>query len=261
MLVRVVSENSSRHHARFTGHWLAGVGTVLFAAATLLIDIALVSNLAWLDPADAHRGLGHPLFVLLCLTPVHLILLSALTWLMLRMWGLQNLPLRREGSRWLILPTNGQPLAVAAIVLGVLSLPSLIIAHSNGWSKSGSAMLIVWLVLLGLSVLSFGHTRSLIRREIPTVILDDAAAEVVWPVSGGHPAVSVPRSQLKMVEIDDAPATDANGLFTISWQFTDADGHPAERLVFKTRRGLEAVALADWLEDWARFSPSQTNSI
>lgn len=257
MLVPITSDQRLSGRSWFADHWLLCGAAFLFAAVTLLIDASWLANSATPEQAEIKRGLGRQLFVMLCLTPFHLIVLSSLMWVGQRVRRLQNLPLRRDGLRWLVLPTNGQPLAVAAIVLGVLSIPSMMLAHASDWSNSPAAMLLLWLVLLSLSVLAFAHTRSLVRRETPTVILDDNAAEVVWPASSEQPAVTVPLSRLRQVVINDAASTngtsDASPVFSVAWQFTDADGHPAERVVFKTRRGLEAVALVEWLEDWAKL--------
>lgn len=255
MLVPTTSNQRLSGRSWFADHWLLCVGTLLFAAVMLLIDASWMTQSATSEQAEVKRGLGQQLFLMLCLTPFHLIVLSSLAWVVQRARGLQNLPLRRDGRRWLVLPTNGQPLAVAAIVLGVLSIPSMMLAHASDWSDDPAAMFLLWLVLLSLSVLAFVHTRSLVRHETPTVILDDNAAEVIWPASSEQPAVTVPLSRLRQVAINDAASTndttDASLVFSVAWQFTDADGHPAERVVFKTRRGLETVALAEWLEDWA----------
>lgn len=265
MLVPLVADQRLSIHARFTGHWLAGIGTLMFSLVVVFVDGALVFGWISQNQATANHDWGSALFMLLCLTPLHLILLSALTWVTLRLRGLRNLPLRRNGSRWMLLPSNGQPLAVAAIVLGVLSVPSLMLAHANGWSGSTSAMLMLWSAIISFTVLAFCHTRSLVHRETPTLILDDAAAEVIWIPSPEQSVITVPRSRLRKITIDDDSGSEhsdePNAIFTLSWQFTDADGQLAERFIFKTRRGLEAVSLADWLEEWAELADGRIGEV
>ena len=208
------------------------------------------------DPRDAalSRSInGLPLFGALCLTPFNLIALGGLTWVLLRITGRQSLPLRREGTRWCVLPTNGQPIVVAMMLLGFASIPTLFFVLLCGWTESVSAMLMTWVLLLGSSGLAFWHTRSLVRHELPLLILDDDS--VTWPMTTDAPEFSVARDRLRSVELEEAPQSqNSSSDFRIQFEFIGDDGQPVKRLVLKTHSGMEAASITDWLEDWAGLS-------
>ncbi len=215
------------------------------------------------DPGDValDRSIdGLLLFAALCLTPFNLVTIGGMWWVWARMSGRRSVPLRRDGARWCVLPTNGQPFVVALMVLGVLSIPTIFAFLIVGWGESLITMLVTWAVLLGLSGLAFWHTRSLVRREPAVLILDDDSATVTWPPTSDAPEFSIARSRLLSVEIDDAPsaehAVDSNIDFSILLQFIGDDGQPARRFVLKTHSGNEAASVADWLEDWAELPTS-----
>jgi hypothetical protein len=220
------------------------------------------------DPADAalDRTLGGmPLFAALVLLPFNLVTVGGFSWLALRVTGWRSLPLRRQESRWYLLPTNGQPFIVALIVAGVLGIPLIFVIHFGGWAASLIGMLSAWLVLLMLCGAAYWHTLSLVRQERPVLILNDDSATVTWPATEDAPEFSLARSDVLSVEIDDSPPPE-NGEeshvdFSILLQFAGDDGHTAKRLVFKTHSGTEAAAVADWLEDWTAVPvPSATAS-
>lgn len=208
------------------------------------------------NPSDAalSRSIdGLPLFGALCLTPFNLITLGGLWWVLSRMTGWRSLPLRREGTRWCVLPTNGQPFVVAMMVMGFACIPTLLVVNMAGWSESVNAMLTTWTLLLGSSGLAFWHTRSLVRRELPLLILDEDL--VTWPTTTDSPEFSVTRARLRSVELEEAPRSQNGSIdFLIQLDFIGDDGQPAKRLVLKTHSGIEAASVTDWLEDWAGLS-------
>ena len=208
------------------------------------------------DPSDAalSRSIdGLPLFGALCLIPFNLVTLGGLWWVLSRMTGWRSLPLRREGTRWCVLPTNGQPFVVAMMVMGFASISILLVVGLAGWAESLSAMLVTWTFLLGSSGLAFWHTRSLVRHELPLLILDEDS--VTWPTTTDAPEFSVARAQLRSVELEEAPQLqNSSSDFLIQFEFIGDDGQPVKRLVLKTHSGIEAVSITDWLEDWAGLS-------
>ncbi len=243
-----------------------GVGAGGRSAAQKIVEaypagrkVQVIYNSA--DPGDAalDRSIdGRLLFAALCLTPFNLVTIGGMWWVWTRMSGRRSVPLRRDGARWYVLPTNGQPFMVALMVLGVISTFTIfVILIFSGWGESLGAMLATWTVLLGLSGLAYWHTRSLVRREPAVLILDDDSATVTWPQSADVPEFSILRSQLLSVEMDDVPPsenpTTSNLDFSILLQFIGDDGQPAKRFVLKTHSGIEAASVADWLEDWAEL--------
>jgi len=215
------------------------------------------------DPGNAalQRMLdGRLLFLPLLLLPFNLIMVAGWIWVARRLAGVSSLPLRRESDRWLVLPTNGQPLIVALIASGVLSIVAMFVVGFGGWSEDLSVMITVWATVIVLSIMAFRHTRSLVLREPPVLVLDDALETVTWPSSTNTPELSLPRSRLLGVEIDDLPQIENDQQawdFSILLSFNDDNGQPAKRLVLKTTSGTEAAALADWLDDWVGRSAKQ----
>lgn len=219
------------------------------------------------DPNDSalSRTLdGLPLFMLLFLTPFNLIMVGGWCWVARRVRGVRTLPVRRDAERWLVRRTNGQPLVVAAIVAGMASVAAIFIVGLGGWADGLGSMTATWAGLLGLSGLAFWHTRSVILREPPVLVLDNGLGTVTWPSTADAPAFSLPRSRLLGVEIDDSPQPDDDENawdFSILLSFNGEQGQPAKRLVLKTTSGTEAAALADWLEDWVGLPVGQVSSL
>ena len=209
------------------------------------------------DPSDSalERSLnGMPLAFALFLTPFNMLMAGGWSWLALRVRGMPSLPLRHEGDRWCILPTNGQPWIVALTIAGVVSLTLVLVVSIGGWSDNLSVMIATWTVLLGLSGGAYWHTRTLVLREKPVLILDDGLATVTWPPSADTPEFSIARSHLLAIELSDdpQPAGDDNSSlkFSILLRFTGDDGQPAQRVAFQTTNSIEATAMLEWLEEW-----------
>ena len=219
------------------------------------------------DPSDSalSRTLdGLPLFMLLLLTPFNLIMVGGWRWVARRVAGIRTLPVRRDAEKWFVRQTNGQPLVVASIVAGAASVAAIIVVGFGGWADGLVSMTATWVGLLGLSGLAYWHTRSLILREPPVLILDDAVEAITWPSSDNAPAFSLPRSRLLGVEIDDSPQPDDDENawdFSIMLSFNGEQGQPTKRLVLKTTSGTEAAAIADWLEDWAGLPVGQVSNL
>lgn len=208
------------------------------------------------DPQDSaldRRFNGMPLTLALFLTPLNLLLAAGWTWIARRIYGAYSLPLRREADRWFVLPTNGQPWMVALIIGGIASIVAALVILGGGWLENRNVLLTTWAVLLSLVGSAYWHTRSLVKRERPLLILDDGSSTATWPASAERSDFSVLRSRLLAVEVEDSP-TEVSSAFSIWLRFTDDNGQPARRCVLKTDNGREAAALADWLEDWAKLT-------
>lgn len=213
------------------------------------------------DPQDSaldRTFTGLPLALALLLAPLNLLLVGGWSWLVCRVRGIHSLPLRREADRWVVLPTNGRPVMVALIIGEIASIAAIFVAGAGGWWQSLPFMLTTWTALLTLIGLAFWHTRSLVRREPPLLILDNASMTVTWPGSDAAPKFSVSRTQLLGAEMDvsrpSPSAPPAAERFAILLRFTGDDGQPTRRLVRDTDRAAEAGALAAWLDAWIRGS-------
>lgn len=209
------------------------------------------------DPSDSalDRTLnGMPLSFALFLLPFNLLMVGGWGWISRRVRGLRSLPLRREGARWCVLPTNGQPWVVALTIAGLVSFVSIFVAGIGGWSDHLSVMIAVWIVVLGLSGLAYWHTRALVLREKPVLILDDGLATVTWPPSNDKFEYSIARSRLLAIEIIDdrqSGGDDVSSLtFSVLLRFTSDDGQPAQRVAFQTTNSIEATSMLEWLEEW-----------
>jgi hypothetical protein len=208
------------------------------------------------DPSDSalDRSLnGMPFSFALFLLPFNLLMLAGWNWLSRRVRGLRSLPLRREGDRWFVLPTNGQPWGVALTIASLLSFVSILIAGAGGWSDDLNVMIGVWIVMLGLSGWSYWHTRSLVLREKPVLIWDDNPATVTWPPSTDTPECSVARSRLLAIEFGDDRQHGGDEIFSLTFslliRFIGDDGQPAQRVACQTTNSLEATWLREWLEE------------
>lgn len=209
------------------------------------------------DPSDSalDRTLsGLPLLMGLFVVPFNAVMLGGWNWVRRRILRLQPVPVRRDGCRWLVTTTNGQPLVVLLIVAGGLSLAATFVIVLCGWEENLFGLAMTWCVLVGFSVGAYWHTRSLVLRERPVLILDDDLATVTWPESNDTPAFSLSRSQLSGVELADRPANaDELGLspdFVVRLIFKNDAEQPANRIVLCTPNGIEATALAEWVENW-----------
>lgn len=209
------------------------------------------------DPNDSalDRTLsGLPLLMGLFVVPFNAVMLGGWNWVRRRILRLQAVPIRRDGTRWLVTTTNGQPLVVMLIVAGGLSLAATFVIVLCGWEENLFGLVATWCVLIGISIGAFWHTRSLVLQERPVLILDDTAATVTWPESNAAPAFSLSRRQLSGVELANQPANaDELGLspdYVVRLSFKSDDEPPANRTVLCTPNGIEATSLAEWLEDW-----------
>lgn len=209
------------------------------------------------DPSDSALDRtfnGIPLSFALFLLPFNLLLVIGWSWIVRRVRGTRTLPLQRDGNRWSVLPTNGQPGFVAIMVAGMVSFVLILVVGVGGWSDKLSTMIALWIVVLGLSGGAYWHTRALVLREPPLLILDDDLATVTWPPSTDVPEFCLPRARVLSIEISDdrqgVQADDANVTFSLRLRFTGDDGHPAHRSAFETNNSLEATAMLEWLEEW-----------
>ncbi len=209
------------------------------------------------EPSDSalDRTLsGLPLLMGLFVVPFNAVMLGGWNWVRRRILGLQAVPIRRDGRHWLVTTTNGQPFVVMLIIAGGLSFASTFTIVLCGWEENLFGLAVTWCGLIGISVGTYLHTRSLVLRERPVLILDDATATVTWPESNDTPAFSLPKGRLSAVELADQPANaDELGLspdFVVRLAFKNDDEQPGHRTVLCTPNGIEATALAEWLEDW-----------
>ncbi len=209
------------------------------------------------DPSDSalDRTLnGMPLSFALFLLPFNLLMVGGWGWISRRVNGLRSLPLRRDGGRWFVLPTNGQPWMVALTIAGLVSFVSIFVVGVGGWSDHLSVMIAVWIVVLGLSGLAYWHTRTLVRCEKPVLMLDDGLATVTWPPSADAPEFSIARSCLLAIEISDDRQSGGDDVFSLTYsillRFSGNDGQPSQRVAFQTTNSLEATAMLEWLEEW-----------
>lgn len=215
------------------------------------------------DPSDSALDQtlnGLPLLMGLFFVPFNAVMVGGWNWVGRRMLRIQAVPVRRDGTRWLVTTTNGQPLVVMLIIAGGLSLAATFTIVLCGWEENLFGLMATWCVLIGISVGTYWHTRSLVLQERPVLILDDATATVTWPESNAAPAFSLSRRQLSGVELADQPANaDELGLSpdcVVRLSFKSDDEQPGTRTVLCTPNGTEATALAEWLEDWIAQPPS-----
>ncbi len=209
------------------------------------------------DPNDSalDRTLsGLPLLMGLFVVPFNAVMLGGWNWVRRRILRLQAVPIRRDGRRWLVTTTNGQPFVVTLIIAGGLSFAATFSIVLCGWEENLVGLVVTWCGVIGISAGTYLHTRSLVLQERPVLILDDATATVTWPESNATPAFWVSRRQLSAVELANQPANaDELGLspdFVVRLSFKNDDEQPGNRTVLCTPNGIEASALAEWLEDW-----------
>ncbi len=215
------------------------------------------------DPCDSALDKtlnGLPLLMGLFFVPFNAVMVGGWNWTRRRILRIQAVPVRRDGTRWLVTTTNGQPLVVMLIVAGGLSFASTFAIVLCGWEENLFGLAVTWGVLVGVSVGAYWHTRSLVRRELPVLILDDDLATVTWPESNDVAVLSLSLSQLSGVELADQPANaDELGLapdFVVRLIFKNDMEQPAHRTVLCTPNGIEATALTEWLQEWISRSPS-----
>ncbi len=220
------------------------------------------------DPSDSalDRTLnGMPLSFALFLLPFNLLMVGGWSWIARRVSGARSLPLRRDGNRWSVLPTNGQPGIVAIVVAGVVSFVLIFVVGIGGWSDNLSAMIAVWAVVIGLSSLAYWHTGTLVLREKPVLMLDDDLATVTWPPSADAPEFSIARSRLLAIEVSDDRQRvrdhDSNLTYSILLRFTIDDVQPAQRLAFQTTNSIEATSMLEWLEEWTGLPVGQVSNL
>ena len=220
------------------------------------------------DPSDSalDRTLnGMPLAFALFLLPFNLLMAGGWVWVSRRVHGLRSLPLRRDGDRWCVLPTNGQPWVVALTIAGLVSFVSIFVAGIGGWSDHLSVMIAVWIVVLGLSGVAYWHTRTLVLREKPVLILDDGLATVTWPPSADTLEFSIARSRLLAIEIIDARQSGADDVLSLTYsillRFSGNDGQPSQRVAFQTTNSIEATAMLEWLEEWTGLPVGQVSNL
>lgn len=209
------------------------------------------------DPNDSalDRTLsGLPLLMGLFVVPFNAVMLGGWNWVRRRILRLQAVPIRRDGTRWFVTTTNGQPFAVMLIIAGGLSFASTFAIVLCGWEENLFGMAATWCVLIGISAAAYWHTRSLVRRERPVLILDDELATVTWPEANDTPPFSLPKGRLSAVELVDQPANAQElGLapdFVVRLSFKKDDDQSAARTVLCTPNGIEANALKEWLQHW-----------
>ena len=220
------------------------------------------------DPSDSalDRTLnGMPLSFALFLLPFNLLMVGGWEWISRRVHGLRSLPLRRDSDRWYVLPTNGQPWVVALTIAGLVSFVSIFVAGVGGWSDDLSVMIAAWIVVLGLSGLAYWHTRTLVLREKPVLMLDDGSATVTWPPAADTPEFSIARSRLLAIEIIDDRQSGCDEVlslaFSILLRFTSDDGQPAQRVAFQTTNSIEATSMLEWLEEWTGLPVGQVSNL
>lgn len=209
------------------------------------------------DPSDSalDRSLsGLPFLIGLFVVPFNALMVGGWNWVARRVHRIQSVPVLRDGTRWLVLTTNGQPLVVMLIVAGSLSFAATFVVVFSGSEENLLLLASIWCGLIGISIGAYWHTRSLIRRERPVLILDDELASVTWPESNDSPAFSVPRSDLLGVELVDQPVNaDELGLspdHVVRLLFKSDAEQPQKRTVLCTPSAVEAIALAEWLQWW-----------
>ena len=216
------------------------------------------------DPSDSALDptlSGLPFLMGLFLVPFNALMVGGWSWVVRRVHRIQSVPILRDGTRWLVLTTNGQPLLVMLIVAGSLSFASTFMVVLSGSEENLFGIASIWCGVIGISIGAYWHTKSLMRRERPVLILDDALASVTWPQSNDSPAFSVPRGDLLGVELTDQPIN-ANELglapdHVVRLLFK-SDAEPSQhRTVLCTPSVTEAVALVEWMERWiAHPSPN-----
>jgi hypothetical protein len=263
---------SAREQVRFrykvVGNELIGErvrfhGTRAGGAAANIVATYPVGRKVWVyydpdNPANAaidRAFAGTFLYGALCLLPFNLVSLALLRSAILRTAGWRALPLRQEGNQWHVLPTNGQPVVVAMLILGVLALAATFALQAADLSDDGMALVVTWTLLVLVTGIAYQHTRSLVRGESASLILDEDSATVTWPASATGSGLSVPRACVNGVEIDAEPLDKSSMAFqtnfSICLRFHDeTTGLSGRRRVCTTHNGLEAASVADWLSDW-----------
>lgn len=209
------------------------------------------------DPSDAALDptlSGLPFLMGLFLVPFNALMIGGWNWVARRVQRIQSVPILRDGNRWLVLTTNGQPLIVMLIVAGSLSFAATFVVVLSGSEENLFSISSIWCGLIGISISAYWHTKSLIRRERPVLILDDESLSVTWPASNDSPAFSVPRGDLLGVELADQPLN-ANELGLAPDQVVrllfKSDAEPSQhRTVLCTPSAVEAISLAEWLQRW-----------
>ena len=209
------------------------------------------------DPSDAALDptlSGLPFLMGLFLVPFNALMIGGWSWVARRVHRIQSVPILRDGNRWLVLTTNGQPLVVMLIVAGALSFAATFVVVLSGSEENLLALASIWCGLIGISIGAYWHTKSLIRREHPVLILDDESLSVTWPASNDSPVFSVPRGDLLGAELVDQPLN-ANELglapdHVVRLLFKSDAEQPQKRTVLCTPSAVEAISLAEWLQRW-----------
>lgn len=207
------------------------------------------------DSALDRSFTGMPLAFALFMTPFNLVMLCGWGWLAMRVTGVRSLPLRREGTRWSLLETKGEPAIVGLCAAGVLSFAATFVVGIYGWSDSLVMMLATWAIVLGLSGLAYWHTRSLVMREPALLILDDVTGTVICPQTSTSAAFSVERSRLIGLGLDppppEYPDPESTKTQSLALAFVGEDGQRKQHLILSSQDECQIADVRAWLEERA----------
>lgn len=207
------------------------------------------------DSALERSFTGTPLAFAIFLTPFNLVMLSGWGWLVMRVNGVRSLPLRREGTRWSLLETKGEPAVVGLCAAGVLSFASTFVIGIYGWSDSLVVMLETWAILLVLSGLAYWHTRSLVLREPVLLILDDATGAVTFSKTETSAEFCVERLRLLGLEVDPPspsyPDPESTKTHSLALAFVGDDGQRKQHVVLTSQDECQIAEVRAWIQQWA----------
>ena len=198
---------------------------------------------------------GQPLFLGLLLLPFNLAMVGSWRFAVRMHRGIRNSRIKREGDRWIVRRSQGDPFAVALIVAGTINVVAIFFLSSTNLSASVGIMSLVWLTLVGLTSLAYWQTSSAVRNDLPILMADNVARTLIWPsTSTSNSEQTIPVTQLCAVEFEEVLTPTSNGKNALSYsvavKFVADEDQVMTRLVLQTTNGNEAETLADFLDDW-----------
>lgn len=211
---------------------------------------------------------GEPFLTALILAPFNMVLIAGWSGIARRFRKQCLWPLEREGSRWLIRRYPGNPLFVALILVGTLSLLAAMVVTTGGWSDSLATMLCIWAFILAWAAFGYIQTRASASSEPPCLILDDVSRMLIWPAQNPEPEFQIAADQVLHVELDiegdasEIANTETKSASSISEYCVivtvqNPEGEPIQRLVLQTTKALAGQELAEWIQDWVAPQPNR----
>ncbi len=211
---------------------------------------------------------GEPFLTALILAPFNMVLIAGWSGIVRRFRKQCLWPLEREGSRWLIRRYPGNPLFVALILVGALSLLAVMVVTTGGWTDSLATMLCIWAFILAGAAFGYIQTRASAISEPPCLILDDVSRMLIWPTQNSEPEFQIAADQVLQVELDlegdaleiaNTETKSASSIpeYCVIATVHNPEGEPMKRLVLQTTKALAGQELAEWIQDWVAPQPNR----